>query len=658
MRKSTRILSLLFSLTLIVGLFSGTMAFAEETAPSSILFTDGFDSVKQVELNSIGHYNLELSQPDLTLTAESSNDAILSVHLFQDEEYPDEYELQMVAWKEGEATITLKASDNSVFTQNITVANTGAERTYTMTSDVTGDFSLPQGSSKIIKVNYNDVDHYSYPVLTTDDQENSLKTSLLAVDYKNGDYYYRVDAVGSVGQTGMLYLGSCDYIPDKLGTVTITQNKNLRLDTSSYTCNLYDTYRFVVYTNSTTPPVVSSFMDKLSVEYLGKVSGGYEYRLSADEEGDSLIQVTANGETATFPVTVNYNDPPMVTSDTPKAITINQNASYTYKFTIQGGGEPLVVTGDSSVATAQIVQKDGINYYCKVTALGQPDSTTPITVTFPDTGDESFNMEVGTVTVGKSAMTSDTNYDFSLKKGASYTFKITGATSFNPGSNGVFKTELVSKTSQYSLYKITAIGNPGQQAGFYMSAPGLAAQKVCVVTIAQPAPVVMTSDTNSNFSLKKGASYTFKITGATSFNPGSNGVFKTELVSKTSQYSLYKITAIGNPGQQAGFYMSAPGLATQKVCVVTIAQPAPVVMTSDTNSNFSLKKGASYTFKITGATSFNPGSSGVFKTELVSKTSQYSLYKITAIGNPGQQAGFYMSAPGVAAQKVCVVTVA
>jgi hypothetical protein len=76
-------------------------------------------------------------------------------------------------------------------------------------------------------------------------------------------------------------------------------------------------------------------------------------------------------------------------------------------------------------------------------------------------------------------MKSDTTHDFSLTQGKSYTFKLTGAASFHPGTNGIFKTELVSRSGGDSYDRITAVGTAGSSSGFYMSAP----KRICVVTL-------------------------------------------------------------------------------------------------------------------------------------------------------------------------------
>ncbi len=470
MKKRTRIIGLILALTLVITSFAGTAAFADEVTPSTITFTDGFEEVHAIDQKAIKQFEVEISNPDATLTAQSSDAGILSVNLQADPDEPGDYTFSLTAWEEGDATITFTTSDGATATQDITVGPAG-EPIFTVSSDVTGDFSVAKGSSRIVKVHYesDDLDHISFPVLTTDDQENTLQTQLIDMDYDNNDFYFRVDAVGDDGQTGKLYLGSSDYIPDYLCTVTVKENQDLRLDTTvPYICNTYDTYRFVVYTSSATAPEVSAYNDLITIEPVGKVTGGYEYRLEAEEEGESLVQVSLNGENASFPVIINYNDPPIVKTEMPETVTLAKGSSATYKINIMGGGEPQLAADTTGVVSTQLTKKEGPDYYFTVTALGDEDATTKLYLTFPDTNDDDFNVDLSDLTVTAPVgviMTSDTNTNFSVKQGASYTFKITGATSFYAGSSGVFKTEQVGKTADGgTLYKITATG-PGGPAG-------------------------------------------------------------------------------------------------------------------------------------------------------------------------------------------------
>ncbi|QEY35649.1 hypothetical protein FL966_11595 [Caproiciproducens galactitolivorans] len=655
MKKRIRALSMVLALSLVIAVFGNTAAFAADA--TQITFPEETDALQSLQLNSI-YYGLEVnvSNPDVTLSAVSSDPSIVKIEEETDTSGSGAYYYDLEARLNGVVTLTFTTSDGVSATKTLTVEGTG-EPTYTLSSDVTGNFSLNKGSSRIVKVHFenNDVDTYSYPTLSAQNGK-VLKTTLVNTDEDNGDYYFRVDAVGTIGQSDDLYLGAYGFIPNKLCTVSIIQNKDLRLDTTTeYICNTGDKYHFIAYTNSGINPQIMVDNENISVTFVTTVYGGYEYEMEALEPGTALITATLNGETASFPVTVNEEDDfPSVVSDAPAEITLSQGESHTYKITAMGGGVPIIVPGTDGVVSVQFEKKEGIDYYFQVTAIGEVDSQTNLSVMFPDSTYDDYSVDLGSITIkeGAPAPQSDTNSDFTLKKGESYTFKISNASSFYAGSSNVFQVVKVSTSGSDAYYKITAIGNPGQSAGFYMSAPGYAPQKVCVVTVGQAAPQ---SDTNSDFTLKKGESYTFKISNASSFYAGSSNVFQVVKVSTSGSDAYYKITAIGNPGQSAGFYMSAPGYAAQKVCVVTVGQAA--APKSDTNSDFTLKKGASYTFKISNATSFYPGSSNIFQVAKVSTSGSDAYYKITAIGNPGQSAGFYMSAPGYASQKVCVITV-
>lgn len=361
--------------------------------------------------------------------------------------------------------------------------------------------------------------------------------------------------------------------------------KNLRLDTTvEYKCRQGDEYRFVAYTSSPTPPAASASNDVVSVKYQRKVAGGYEYLMTAAEykNGYSLVRVTSGGETASFPVLVDYTFTHSVESDTHQLVSLAKGESYTFKFRIMGGGEPEfvqmyqavpVAAGDPGIMKVQLVKKDGPDYYVKATATGgKVGEEAYVCIQFPNshlTTIPSYSSYGGIkIKAGASAapMKSDTTADFTLAKGTGYLFKITGASKFVPGTGGVFSTMLVSRSGGDSFYRVTTVGQPGQQAGFYMS-NGTTTQRVCIVTVGAPA---MKSDTTSNFSVVRGGSYTFKLSGATNFVAGSPGVFKTQLVKRISNDSFYKITAVGKIGSCSGLYMSVPGQPAIRACIVSI----------------------------------------------------------------------------------------
>lgn len=588
MKKRMRLAGLVLALLVIASLFGGTAAFAADS--EFIQFPDGFQSVTELNKSDMKLWEVDISDPGQTLRVTSSDADVLEAQLDELAEGSGAYLLTVFAWEAGEATLTFTASNGASVSHTITVADKPVQKDYTLTSDTTSDFSLVQGNSYMVKLHYvagGSAPDYSAPMLLTD-VHDIIGITLVDVDSANNDYFYLVNAVGNVGQSADLYMTNLEYVPEKLCNVKIGVNKNLSLDTNAstiyksakpeflYTCNMGDTYRFVAYTNSATAPKVSVSGSSASASYIGRVPGGYEYRMKALEWGLSVVRVTLNGETASFPVAVAEELQPLVKSDTPKSISLEKGKSYTFKFTVMGGGEPSFTAGTGGVVSIQTVKKEGINYFVKITGTGNAQTGTSLNVTFPQSGGTGFDQNMAAITLTQPKPIppkSDTNSNFSVKQGLSYTFKITGAVSFNAGTPGVFKTEKVGVSGNDAYYKITAIGKPGQQAGFYMTAAGQAPQKVCVVAVDPPAPVL--SDTNADFKLAKNASYQFKITapGATAvnFNAGSAGVLQVSFVKRVGNDFYYKITATGRSGDASGIYVSLPGQNAKKLCVVSIA---------------------------------------------------------------------------------------
>jgi hypothetical protein len=191
---------------------------------------------------------------------------------------------------------------------------------------------------------------------------------------------------------------------------------------------------------------------------------------------------------------------------------------------------------------------------------------------------------------------------------------------------------------------------------------GITAQKVCTVTIGALIPVVMKSDTTQNFSLAQGKSYTFKLTGATGFNPGTPDIFKTELVKRSGSDSYYKITAVEPAGSSSGLYMGVADQPGEKVCIVSVTEPG--VFTSDTTANFTIPAGKTYTMKITapGAKTVNltAGTAKVLQVQSAKRSGDNFYFTIAAYGIPAQSksSGVYVSVDGMTPKKICIVTLA
>jgi hypothetical protein len=172
----------------------------------------------------------------------------------------------------------------------------------------------------------------------------------------------------------------------------------------------------------------------------------------------------------------------------------------------------------------------------------------------------------------------------------------------------------------------------------------------CDLTALKTPEVTWTSDTTDDFTLAPGASYQFKITAteAPVMVAGTAGVLDVTNVGKSGNDYFIKVTAAADAaGKETGLYVNGT-----KLLVVKVAGAAS--FTSDTTADVTVKKGASYQYKITAsaAPSFTLGTSGVFNYTLVSQSGNNYFYKITAVGAVGSSTGVYVNG-----QKVNVATV-
>lgn len=559
-----------------------------------------FEDLKQ---NEIMYSEIWVNDPGISLSIASNDENVVQVLPLQQEPgSPGHYATAVRAVGEGYTTLTITASDGTV--DNMPVIVRGSiGKDYTLTSDTTRDFSIPQNGSYFLMLDftytgpaYNDpTAHYgplSTPMLVSDNPD--IKVTL--VSQKGTQFLFRIDAFGAVGESAGLITGSYNYQPEALCRVSISAPpKSIRLDTSGvYTCETGGTYDFVAYTNSSTPPAASTTNELVTVKFVKKVSGGYQYRMTVkNPDGKTqypsacLVRVKQGNETVSFPVNIDNFFQPTVKSDTNSTVKLYKGQSYTYKFTIMGGGEPsfgsvynaVPAVPGSGILNVQLVKKDGPNYYVKVTATStDTGDRSYIYVQFPHSGWYNPNSisSYGTVEIGPDPakpvipMESDTTKDFTLAENRSYTFKLTGVAQFTAQNSGGFQIELLRKSGNDSYYRITPTSSVGTYDSFYMY-NGRTTQKVCTVTVGAPIIYPMKSDTTQNFSLAGGKSYTFKITGVTAFNPGTAGVFRTELVKRCGLDSYYKITAVGPSGSSSGMYMGDGVQPVKRICTVTVA---------------------------------------------------------------------------------------
>lgn len=154
---------------------------------------------------------------------------------------------------------------------------------------------------------------------------------------------------------------------------------------------------------------------------------------------------------------------------------------------------------------------------------------------------------------------------------------------------------------------------------------------------AQPQGCV--SDTVGNFSIN--GVYQYKLTSTNGTVPAvtvSNSNFRVVLASQNGNDYFYKVYAIGAPGQTCDVYVNGT-----KVSTVTASAVYGGVM-SDTTAPFTVKKGASYQFKLTASSqpTMVAGSSS-FRVEYVGNSGNDWFFKVYAIGNAGDGCGFYVN---------------
>ncbi len=466
MKKITRIISLALTLALVLSTLGITVAFADSSSFRCPEFGPPFQSIKLWGRHA--DY-FTVNDSSITLSAKSSDESVVGTEMVKDEQQ-NRYILYLSGYKNGKASVTVTASDGTSDTNDVIVEGNVP---YSISSDTTRDFTLSKNNSYVMKIHLvsSNPGEFIDPSIESDN-ENIIKATIL--DWqpnKNNDYFFRIDTVGSVGQSATLSIGgSTVYIHNKVCKVTIGANKNLRLDTTTkYTCDVGATYSFIAYTSSTSIPKVSVYNnDLMTAKYEKKVAGGYLYKINALYPGDTSVRVTSNGESSSFPVTINYQK---IISDTPKQINLNLGKSYVYKLKATGNRDPIsFYASEPSSLTISSVKKVGGYYYVKVTASGKIKGGSYLLANFPSAQGKYYMVSIGVVMIPdptEPKPKSDTNVPYlRIAKGKSYIIKITNAGFYIDGypTPGSFKVDKVNQIGYDAYYKITAIGAVGTQS--------------------------------------------------------------------------------------------------------------------------------------------------------------------------------------------------
>ena len=416
MKIGKKALSLVLALTMIVGTFASTAAFAVETPT----WDSNFD-------NGGIHYHVT----DSNFTDKDSGSVEVT---YADSGY-DYYDIsQQVSYQDSNYNITAIASEAFDNTQ---------------ATEITAAI---KDSSIWLSVGTEDAGYISLAAI-----ENGTITAkaIPAVGYQF-DGWYQPEGEDRISSSKSLVL------TEDTGYELVAKFKP-----ATYTCDT--TYDFsvkgsyqikITSKNGQAPTFIVGTSGVFNASFVNKIGNDYFYKLTAVGQIGAKAGIYVNGENLLI-ATVGAHVPTF-TSDTNN--DFNVNSIYQIKITSKDGKIPTFAIGTAGVFTAKFVSKVGNDYYYKLIAIGQSGAKAGVYV-------NGVKLLVAAVGTSVYSVKCDTTSSFKVKTGASYTFKLTAATkpSFGVGSSNVFNVVLVKIAGNNYFYKITAIGKAGTGCGFYIN---------------------------------------------------------------------------------------------------------------------------------------------------------------------------------------------
>ena len=127
--------------------------------------------------------------------------------------------------------------------------------------------------------------------------------------------------------------------------------------------------------SSTAPTATSSNPSAVSVAYKGTCEGGYLFTITNQGAGTATITTTdADGRTCSFVATgKGTSSGYSIKSDTTAQFSLRVGATYTFKFTVTGGGAPQFASGNTNYLQIVKTVQEGNDYLVtfKGVAAGQ-----------------------------------------------------------------------------------------------------------------------------------------------------------------------------------------------------------------------------------------------------------------------------------------------
>lgn len=156
------------------------------------------------------------------------------------------------------------------------------------------------------------------------------------------------------------------------------------------------------------------------------------------------------------------------------------------------------------------------------------------------------------------------------------------------------------------------------------------------------------SDTGSKLSVNYGEAYQFKITSLNGRKPtfvcGNSSVFQVKDNGQEGSNYYYKVYAVGNPGQSAGFYINGSKVPST---IGTVTGNKTRTFISDTGSTLELDADRAYQFKITSLNNKEPtfmsGNSDVAEVSYKGHKGNDYFYSVCAVGYPDDECGIYIN---------------
>ena len=283
MKKNVKVMSLILVCMLITAVFGSTSAFAESTKYLNFYPTGG----RTVNVNAQDYFQV-LSSAAEPPTVKVDDTAKLKVEF--DKQVGDAtlktYQYRYEGLKAGSVTVTVASKDGMTAKEIFTVkAVTAAVENITIKSDTTGNFSLKQGSSYVVKITCKDKNGAAVKPIFTVGNSKVLKVQFLKQSGIN--FYYKITAIGKVGQETGIYTAAKGIEAVRQSKVLITSAAAEKISIKSDTTGEFGLAKGASYSFKITSPkgVVPIFTigtkGVFSFELVKKSGNDYFYKITA-----------------------------------------------------------------------------------------------------------------------------------------------------------------------------------------------------------------------------------------------------------------------------------------------------------------------------------------------------------------------------------------